>query len=84
MELALRCIPSEVSLQLKIISKFCEPVQNDVANINLHSVRLCLYLAYSPTTDATVLSDLRIMRHVGAALHFVHVTGMQEFLDPVQ
>ncbi|KAG0627834.1 hypothetical protein M758_2G231400 [Ceratodon purpureus] len=83
MLLDLRCIQIEDILQLKLISQFFEFLQGDLASINLHNVRLCLYLASSPKVDSKVLSDLRIVRHVGALLDFVHAKGMQDFLDPV-
>lgn len=83
MLLDLRCIQIEDILQLKLISQFFESLQGDLTSINLHSVRLCLYLASSPKVDSKVLSDLRIVRHVGALLDFVHAKGMQDFLDPV-
>jgi len=70
-------------LQLKLISQFFEFLQCDLASINLNNVRLCLYLASSPKVDYKVLSDLRIVSHVGALLDFVHAKGMQDFLDPV-
>lgn len=83
MLLDLRCIQIEDILQLKVISQFFEFLQSDLTSINLHNVRLCLYLASSPKVDSKVLSNLRIVRHVGALLDFVHAKGMQDFLDPV-
>lgn len=78
-----RCIQIENILQLKLISQFFEFLQADLNSINLHNVRLCLYLSSSPIVDSKVLSDLRVVRHVGALLDFVHAKGMQDFLDPV-
>ena len=83
MLLDLECIQIEDILQLKLISQFFEFLQSDLASINLHNVRLCLYLASSPKVDSKALSDLRIVSHVGALLDFVHAKGMQDFLDPV-
>jgi len=83
MLLDLKCIQIEDMLQLKLISQFFEFLQCDLASINLHNVRLCLYLASSPKVDSKVLSDLRVVSHVGALLDFVHAKGMQDFLDPV-
>lgn len=83
MLLDLRCIQIEDILQLKLVSQFFEFLQGDLTSINLHNVRLCLYLASSSKVDSKVLSDLRIVRHVGALLDFVHAKGMQDFLDPV-
>lgn len=83
MLLDLKCIQVEDILQLKLISQFFEFLQSDLASINLHNVRLCLYLASSPKVDSKLLSDLRIVSHVGGLLDFVHAKGMQDFLDPV-
>lgn len=83
MLLDLKCIQIGDILQLKLISQFFEFLQCDLPSINLHNVRLCLYLASSPEVDTNVLSGLKVVGRIGTLLDFVHAKGMQDFLDPV-
>ena len=68
MLLDLRCIQIGDILQLKLISQFFEFLQSDLPSINLHNVRLCLYLASSPDVESKVLSDLQVVGPGGDTL----------------
>lgn len=78
-----KCIKTSDILQLKLLSQFFDFLSEDLAGINLHDVRLCLFLACAPEVETQVLSDLQIVRRLGGLLDFVHAKGMEDFLEPV-
>ncbi|CAM6127262.1 unnamed protein product [Calypogeia fissa] len=78
-----KCIKIADILQLKLISQFFDFLTDDLSSINLHNVRLCLFLASAPEVDTNALSHLKVVRRIGALLDFVHAKGMEDFLDPV-
>ncbi|KAL2644142.1 hypothetical protein R1flu_011729 [Riccia fluitans] len=78
-----KCIKVADILQLKLVSQFFEFLFDDLSTINLHNVRLCLFLASAPEVDSNTLSSLKVVGRIGALLDFVHAKGMEDFLDPV-
>ncbi|XP_024534759.1 LOW QUALITY PROTEIN: serine/threonine-protein kinase RUNKEL [Selaginella moellendorffii] len=82
MLLDLRCIDINDILQLKIVSQFFEFLKEDLATVNLHNVRLCLFLVSSQEVETAVISELHVVSRLVALLEFVHLKGMQDFLDP--
>ncbi|BBN03345.1 serine/threonine-protein kinase ULK4 [Marchantia polymorpha subsp. ruderalis] len=78
-----KCIKIVDILQLKLVSQFFEFLSDDLSTINLHNVRLCLFLASAPEVDSKSLSALRVVGRIGSLLEFVHAKGMEDFLDPV-
>lgn len=78
-----KCIKIADILQLKLVSQLFDFLSDDLSSINLHNVRLCLFLASAPEVDTSSLSRLKVVRKIGALLDFVHAKGMEDFLDPV-
>jgi serine/threonine-protein kinase ULK4 len=82
MLLDIKCIGIEDILGLKLLSQFFDFLRDDFSTVNLHSVRLCLFLASAPEVKTSSLSELGICGKVGALVEFVHGRDMEDFLEP--
>eukprot|EP01018_Ginkgo_biloba_P014851 Gb_33195 [translate_table: standard] len=82
MLLDLKCIKISDILQLKLVSQFFEFLLEDLSTANVNNVRLCLLLASASEVETKILSELRVVKRVGALLEFVNAKEMEDFLEP--
>lgn len=82
MLLDLKCLRITDILQLKLVSQFFEFLHEDLSNANVNNIRLCVLLASSPEVETRILSELKVVKRIGALLEFVNAREMEDFLEP--
>ena len=82
MLLDLKCLRITDILQLKLVSQFFEFLHEDLSNANVNNIRLCVLLASAPEVETRILSELKVVKRIGALLEFVNSREMEDFLEP--